>query len=76
MKTLQVVTYQSLEKNGRCRVDTDFIVCDECHYFWGDSLYNYGTWRAFVIVMNSRGGKIFITVTMDEIKGIIDNYRK
>lgn len=57
-------------------IDTDFIVCDESHYFLSDSSYNNLTWKSFEIVMNSKGGKIFISATMDNIKPIIEEYER
>lgn len=74
LQTISVQTYQTIENSYMLKLDTDFIVCDECHYFLCDSSYNYSTWKSFEIVMNSRGGKIFISATMDNVKPIIEEY--
>lgn len=74
LQTITIQTYQAIENDYMLELDTDFIVCDECHYFLCDSSYNRLTWKSFEIVMNSKGGKIFISATMDNVKPIIEEY--
>lgn len=72
---LKTLSYQHLEKKYAddistiCCFDLDklnefhFILCDECHYFASDSLYNKETYVSFETINNSKATKIFFTAT-------------
>lgn len=76
LRTITVETYQSVEKRNLEKMEADFIVCDEAHYFLFDSLYNFQTFKSFEAVLSSDATKIFISATLDEVRPIIENYGK
>lgn len=40
LRIITIQTYQAIENGYMREIDTDFIVCDESHYFLSDSSYN------------------------------------
>lgn len=61
-QTIEVRTYQSIEHQKEY-LDYDFIVCDEFHYFVGDSTMNLNTIKSFTKILGSRGIKIYMSAT-------------
>lgn len=57
----------------------DIIICDECHYFVSDSIFNSSTEKSYNWIMNrnSKKVKIFITATPHPIQErIIEDMKK
>ena len=65
-ENITLSTYQHIEKDVMAAfhlAEYDFIVCDECHYFISDSVFNDKTYYSFDEIMNARGCKVFMTAT-------------
>lgn len=60
--------YMELEKKLSFS-EYDVIICDECHYFISDSIFNSFTFRSYDRIFNNGADKlrIFITATPDPI---------
>lgn len=53
----------------------DYIICDECHFFFSDGAFNnkcYLAWQELVKTRHRNAIKIFISATMDEVVRTID----
>ncbi|MFI3202079.1 MAG: DEAD/DEAH box helicase family protein [Eubacteriales bacterium] len=85
---LEIYTYQEVEKgikNGdiiHLRKRYDYIIFDECHYFYEDALFNANTyycWNA-LLVHSLNSVRIFLSATMKNmetyIKNSIENYNE
>lgn len=81
---LQIWTYQSLENHIREKTMSDsyyinyfdsfdYLVCDECHYFYCDSTYNTATIYSFTFLMQSFLHKIsiFMSATIENVEEAI-----
>ena len=70
-------TYQTLEaciKNDTPISHFDWIVCDEAHYFFLDSLFNPHTYLSFQWIMKQESStKIFISATCDSLLQYFDD---
>ena len=70
---LKIMTYQTIEshykKHSRCMdlSEYDFIICDESHYFFGDSGFNRYTDISFNTILNARATKIYMSATGETI---------
>ncbi len=83
---ITVISYQTLEdmveRNGALWVaeylgQYAYLVADEIHYMLQDATYNTNTILSFEIIMGQIGlVRIFMSATMKEIKGIIENKRQ
>jgi len=65
-ENITLLTYQHIENDAMAEVhldEYDFIVCDECHYFISDSVFNDKTFYSFDVIMKARGCKVFMTAT-------------
>lgn len=73
---LHVFSYQQLEVDEesservrgiikRC----DYVICDECHYFLADSLFNTGVQKSFDFLVDLYGNStlIFISATIERV---------
>lgn len=77
---IQIRTYQNLEscikRNIINTVQTlskyNYVVCDECHYFYTDSNFNTNTELSFDCIRREFDSKIqiYMSATMDKLKGI------
>ena len=78
---LHLFSYQQLEGEGeeakqcreilmRCR----YIVCDECHYFLMDALFNPGVQRSFdfITTLYKDAALIFMSATMERIRPLLE----
>lgn len=75
---IDVMTYQTLEAHYKKNYDFldleyDYIVCDECHYFFNDSSFNKFTQISYDTVNNSNAVKIFMSATANNIVKWFDN---
>lgn len=78
---LKVKTYQEIENKYKELVEYSktldmnyrYIVCDECHYFLNDSIFNTNTGFSYDCIKNSNESSIliFMSATIDNIKDII-----
>ena len=72
---ITVMTYQHFESGLQFVPNDkyDIIICDECHYFVSDSLFNCNTEKSYKWVMNNNHDKlkIFLTATPQPIQQII-----
>lgn len=53
----------------------DYIICDECHFFFSDGAFNnkcYLAWQELIKNRHRNAIKIFISATMDEVVKTID----
>lgn len=73
VSTYQAITYQYINA-GKCNLDYDFIVCDECHFFVTDSLINSDVDICFDLIRKSRAYKIFISATPEPMRIIIEHF--
>lgn len=78
---VSVFTYQEIENDGKAASekkreirDSRYIVCDECHYFWSDSLFNPGTQHSFdfLVSLYSDHAVTFMSATPERIKTLIE----
>jgi len=70
---LKLATYQHIASTGDT-LDYDFIICDECHFFVTDSIFNNDTDISYELVRQSRGIKIFISATPEPFMPILSDY--
>ncbi len=54
----------------------DYIVCDECHYFITDSMFNRFTDMSIKEILESKPVKIMMSATVDIIKRYVEGYLK
>lgn len=88
---IKVKTYQAISnailygdrfRRGTSRVatkdvfnDYDFIICDECHYFFTDSTFNYETDVALQAVLEAKNAiKVFLTATATTFEKYIRDF--
>lgn len=70
-----LMNYQKLEQMLKDKVilkDFDYIVADECHYFFSDSLFNCNTKLSFDWISKQKSKTIFMSATIE----IIEKYFK
>lgn len=67
---INITTYQKVSRTilydnkNEVLKDYDYIVCDECHYFFSDSIFNYTTDVALQEILKLHSGvKIFLSAT-------------
>lgn len=71
--TIDVMTYQTLEsfyRNNHMPYDLskyEYIVCDEAHYFFNDSVFNKYTQVSYDTIENNDKTKIFMSATLDNL---------
>ena len=78
---IEVMTYQELEYYDagtysiKLKKKCDYVVADECHYFFLDALYNCGTFRSYCAIMKEYKlyTIIYISATMDKFKPFLNN---
>lgn len=76
---IEIITYQELEQYAikieslRLKKRCDYVVADECHYFFHDALYNCRTICSYEAVMSGRSqyAIIFISATMDKFSDFL-----
>lgn len=73
VKTYQSITHQYITE-GKCDLDYDYIICDECHFFVTDSLINTGIDICFDLIQQSRAFKIYMSATPEPFTELIFNY--
>lgn len=73
VKTYQSITHQYIT-DGKCDLDYDYIICDECHFFVTDSLINTCTDICFDLIQQSRAFKIYMSATPEPFTELIFNY--
>ena len=73
VKTYQSITFEHIT-TGKCDLDYDYIICDECHFFVTDSLINTGTDICFDLIHQSRAFKIYMSATPEPFVELIFNY--
>lgn len=73
VKTYQSITHDYITE-GKCNLDYDYIICDECHFFVTDCLINTGTDICFDLIHQSRAFKIFMSATPEPFIELIFNY--
>ncbi|MFI3176199.1 MAG: DEAD/DEAH box helicase family protein [Eubacteriales bacterium] len=66
---------KGVENWGFRGYDYSYIIFDEIHYFYSDSLFNANTYQSYEFLINSFSGsiKIFLSATMENI---IDRIRE
>jgi len=70
---IKVMTYHAIEflvRSGeKINNKWDYIVCDECHYWFADSVFNNGSYYSYKWVMEQIGKSciLFMTATEDNI---------
>lgn len=80
--TIIVMTYQSVAQNvKREGMDFikkyDYIICDECHYFFTDSTFNKETDISLNAILESKDSiKIFLSATVYLFNGFLNNLCK
>lgn len=74
---IHVITYQTLEKDETHDYNNyfdkyKFVICDECHYFVSDSIFNPNTDRSYsrIIRYAQHAVKLYITATPMPIEDI------
>lgn len=77
---IQIRTYQNLESSIKRNIigtvqklsQYNYVVCDECHYFYTDSNFNTNTELSFDCIRREFDSKvqIYMSATMDKLKGI------
>lgn len=79
-----ILSYQSIaelkkaDKYGLANLDLslyDYIICDECHFFFSDGAFNnkcYLAWQELIKARHRNAIKVFISATMDEVERTID----
>lgn len=73
---IKVYTYQQFENWEQYPSFTPYtiIICDECHYFISDSLFNPYTYRSFGRIVNAMHAvRFFITATERPIEGVLND---
>ena len=64
---IRIKTYQALEKRLKDEEEirvSDYIICDECHYFTADAKFNAGTDLSLQWILNQNNSiKIFMSAT-------------
>ena len=74
--TITVRNYQKLHHQAkRGELDLykfDYVVCDECHYFFTDSVFNRFTDIALITILESKACKIFMSATPRLFKSYIE----
>lgn len=78
---IEIITYQELEQyiikgeSLRFKMRCDYVVADECHYFFHDALYNCRTVCSYDAIMNDRNKYtiIFISATMKKFRDFLIN---
>jgi len=73
VKTYQSITFEHIT-TGKCDLNYDYIICDECHFFVTDSLINTGTDICFDLIHQSRAFKIYMSATPEPFTELIFNY--
>ena len=80
---LHLFSYQQLEADGedaeRCREilkSCRYIICDECHYFLMDALFNPGVQRSFdfISTLYTDTTLVFMSATMEHIRPLIEKH--
>ncbi len=78
---LHLFSYQQLEGDGeeseRCReilMRCRYIICDECHYFLMDALFNPGVQRSFdfITALYTDVTLVFMSATIEHIKPLLE----
>ncbi len=64
IKTYQSITFEYIT-TGKCNLNYDYIICDECHYFVTDSIINKETDICFDLLYRSRAFKIYMSATIE-----------
>lgn len=76
---ITIVNYQKLEKyiqRHKGNVNFDFVIADECHYFFNDSPFNDCTDLSFAWLLHRKGIKILMSATMNIVeKYLTDIYQ-
>lgn len=77
LDTIDIVTYQTLENKEFNFNRYKYIVCDEFHYFTGDSDFNYKTDISFGKILKQTDKiRILMSATGNLMKAYIKNVRK
>ena len=76
---ITLMSYQTLEAGVMNDYNNfknyDFIICDECHYFTGDSDFNRRTDISFAWIMSQRKSiKVFMSATIDCFLNLLTYY--
>lgn len=78
---LHLFSYQQLEGDGeeseRCReilMRCRYVICDECHYFLMDALFNPGVQRSFdfITTLYRDATLVFMSATMEHVRPLIE----
>ena len=74
---IKVYTYQQFENWEQYPSFTPYniIICDECHYFISDSIFNPYTYRSLQRILNNalHAVRFFITATPRPIEGVLND---
>ncbi|MGL5480230.1 MAG: DEAD/DEAH box helicase family protein [Clostridium sp.] len=74
LDVINILTYQALEQKKDIDISQyDYIVCDEFHYFTGDSNFNYKTDKSLEKILKANVVKIFMSATGRLMEAYIQN---